>query len=121
MYIQVCIKLKFQETISLLHAMYLDTFYSMLGYVIPSHVCLNMGLSKEKKKSERYWNLFKSITRIKNKSTTKQRSLPVIHCLKNTFLQKAEHFYSVCTWISHLINHGDCSILMGIFLLFINI
>lgn len=50
MYTQVCIKLKFQETISLLHAMYLDTFYSMLGYVIPSHVCLNMGLSKEKKK-----------------------------------------------------------------------
>ena len=41
--------------------MYLDTFYSMLCYVIPSHVCLNMGLSKEKK-SQKGIEIFLSLS-----------------------------------------------------------
>lgn len=67
---------------------YLETFYSILCYVIPSHVCLNMGLSQKKKMSESYWNFLKSLSlELKTKLTTKLMSLPVT-CLKNTVLFK---------------------------------
>lgn len=87
--------------------------YFLFRYAMSFHLmCIWIWVLVKKKKVRTVLESFKkSVTRIITKSTTKRRSLPVIHCLKNTFLQKAEHFYSVCTWISHLINHGDCSIL----------